>query len=90
MQQDNVIIYGRLKKNTFFNGASSSIITDDKYKIISLRVEVSFFVLIPEIEDRDEVEVATGRNTKRPTLNTYYYLSQKKNELIYFLLLQLQ
>jgi hypothetical protein len=28
---------------------------------ISLRVEVSLFVLSPEIEDRDEVEVATGR-----------------------------
>jgi hypothetical protein len=27
--------------------------------LISLRVEVSLFVLSPEIEDRDEVEVAT-------------------------------
>jgi hypothetical protein len=33
----------------------------------SLRVEVSLFVLNPEIEDRDEVEVATGRSTKRPS-----------------------
>jgi hypothetical protein len=32
----------------------------------SLRVEVSLFVLSPKIEDRDEVEVATGRSTKRP------------------------
>jgi hypothetical protein len=23
----------------------------------------------PEVEDRDEVEVATGRSTKRPTVN---------------------
>jgi hypothetical protein len=28
--------------------------------LISLRVEVSLFVLSREIEDRDEVEVATG------------------------------
>jgi hypothetical protein len=28
--------------------------------IISLRVEVSLFVLSPEIEDRNEVEVGTG------------------------------
>jgi hypothetical protein len=34
---------------------------------MSLRVEVSLFVLSPEIEDRDGVEVATGRSTKRPT-----------------------
>jgi hypothetical protein len=27
---------------------------------------VSLFVLSPEIEDRVEVEVATGRSTKRP------------------------
>jgi hypothetical protein len=31
---------------------------------------VSLFVLSPEIEYRDGVEVATGRSTKRPTLNT--------------------
>jgi hypothetical protein len=32
-------------------------------------------VLSPEIEDRDEVEVATGRSTKRPsTLNDIYLL----------------
>jgi hypothetical protein len=35
--------------------------------IISLRVEVTLFVLSPGIEDRDEVEVATGRSTKRPS-----------------------
>jgi hypothetical protein len=28
---------------------------------MSLRVEVSLFVLGPEIEDRDDVEVTTGR-----------------------------
>jgi hypothetical protein len=30
------------------------------------RVEVSFFVLSSEIEDRGEGEVTTGRSTKRP------------------------
>jgi hypothetical protein len=36
---------------------------------------MSLFVLSPEIENRDEVEVATGRSTKRPsTLNDIYYL----------------
>jgi hypothetical protein len=34
---------------------------------MSLRVEVSVFVLSPDIEDRDGVEVATGRRTKRPS-----------------------
>jgi hypothetical protein len=33
------------------------------------KVGESLFVLSPEIEDRDEVEVATGRSTKRPTLD---------------------
>jgi hypothetical protein len=62
---------------------------------------MSLFVLsLLEIEDRNEVEVATGRNTKRPsTLNDIYLLFififkriTKKigHELIYFLLLQLQ
>jgi hypothetical protein len=60
---------------------------------------VSFFVLSPEIEDRDEVVVATGRRTKRPTLNDIrvhilFYLPEdyKKigHELIYFLLVQLR
>jgi hypothetical protein len=36
---------------------------------------MSLFVLTPEIEDRDEVEVATGRSTKRPTLNDIIYYS---------------
>jgi hypothetical protein len=30
---------------------------------------VSVFVVSLEFEDRDEVEVATGRSTKRPALN---------------------
>jgi hypothetical protein len=30
---------------------------------------VSLFVLSTESEDRGEVEIATGRSTKRPTLN---------------------
>jgi hypothetical protein len=39
---------------------------------------VSFFVLSPEIEDRDEVEVATGRNPKRPSaLNDIYYFNKE-------------
>jgi hypothetical protein len=38
---------------------------------------VSIFVLSPEIEDRDEVEVATGRSTKRPsTLNDIQGVSE--------------
>jgi hypothetical protein len=51
-------------------------------------------VLSSEIEDRDEVEVVTGRSTKR--LNDIYYFIFKRitkkpgHELIYFLLLQLQ
>jgi hypothetical protein len=54
----------------------------------------SLFVLSSEIEDRDEVEVVTGRSTKR--LNDIYYFIFKRitkkpgHELIYFLLLQLQ
>jgi hypothetical protein len=40
---------------------------------------VSLFVVSPEIEDRDEVEVATGRSTKRPsTLNDIYYVIVKR------------
>jgi hypothetical protein len=36
---------------------------------------VSLFELSPKMEERDEVEVATGRSTKRPsTLNRYYIL----------------
>jgi hypothetical protein len=63
------------------------------HSIISLRVEVSLFVVSLEIEDRDAVEVATGRSTKRPsTLNDIilFYLqadNKKKsdmNSLIYF------
>jgi hypothetical protein len=45
----------------------------------------------PEIEDRDEVEVATGRSTKRPsTLNDVYYFIFKRitkkigHELVFF------
>jgi hypothetical protein len=45
-----------------------------------LGVEVSLFVLSPEIEDRDEIKVATGRSTKRPSaLNgtrIYYFIFQ--------------
>jgi hypothetical protein len=33
---------------------------------------VSLFLLSPESEDRNEVEGATGRSTKRPTLNDIY------------------
>jgi hypothetical protein len=43
---------------------------------------VSLFVLSPEIEDRDEVEVATGRSTKRlSTLidDIYLQADHKKN-----------
>jgi hypothetical protein len=36
--------------------------------IISLRLEVSLFVLSPEIKDRDEVEVTTGQSRKRPLI----------------------
>jgi hypothetical protein len=40
---------------------------------------VSLFVVSPEIEDRDEVEVATGRSTKRPSaLNDIYYVIFKR------------
>jgi hypothetical protein len=40
---------------------------------ISLRAEVSLFVLSPEIEDRDESEVANWAKTRRPsTLNSEY------------------
>jgi hypothetical protein len=31
---------------------------------------VSLFVLSPEIEDQNELEVATGRSTKRPSTKT--------------------
>jgi hypothetical protein len=57
------------------------------------------FVLSPEIEDPDEVEVATGQSTKRPStvndIRVYYFIFKyitKKigHELIYFLLLRLQ
>jgi hypothetical protein len=53
-------------------------------------------MLSPEIEDRGEVEVATGRSTKTPTLNDMYYfifkrITKKKfGHDFYFLLLQLQ
>jgi hypothetical protein len=39
---------------------------------------VSLFVLSPEMGDRDEVEAATGRSTKRPTLNNMYYFIFKR------------
>jgi hypothetical protein len=49
---------------------------------------VSLFVLSTEIEDRDEIEAATGRSTKRPsTLNdihTLFYLQadhKKKSDM---------
>jgi hypothetical protein len=35
------------------------------YQIISLRVEVSLFVLGPEIKDRDEVEVGNWAKHKK-------------------------
>jgi hypothetical protein len=41
---------------------------------ISLRIEVSIFVLSPEIEDRNEVEVATWRTTEIP-----YHLNMIRN-----------
>jgi hypothetical protein len=37
-------------------------------------VEVRVFELSSEIEDRDEVEVATGRSTKRPFCAIVLYL----------------
>jgi hypothetical protein len=52
-----------------------------------IRVEVSLFVVNPEIEDRDEVEVAAGRSTKRPsTPNDIYYfifkrITKKKSDM---------
>jgi hypothetical protein len=40
---------------------------------------VSLFVLSPEIEGRDEVEVATGRSTKKPSSpNDMYYFIFKR------------
>jgi hypothetical protein len=55
-------------------------------------VEVSVFVLSPEIEDRGKVDVETGRSTKRPTSEFLSSSgSQKKiGHAFYFLLLQLQ
>jgi hypothetical protein len=56
---------------------------------------VSLFVLSPEIEDRDEDEVATGRSAKRPSIlnDILFYLQahQKKkksnmNSFIYLLI----
>jgi hypothetical protein len=46
---------------------------------VSLRVEVSPFVLSPEIEDRDGVESASGRSTKRPctTRLSFRYTGEK-------------
>jgi hypothetical protein len=43
-----------------------------KWYIISLRVEVSLFVLSPEIEDRNAVEVDKKRTS---TLNDIYVLT---------------
>jgi hypothetical protein len=57
-----------------------------------LRVEVSLFVPSGETEDRDEVGVATGRSTKRPSiLNDIFHtiLSSIGHELIFYSL-QLQ
>jgi hypothetical protein len=54
---------------------------------------VSLFVLSPEIENRDEVEVATGRSTKRPTLNDVSYLQadhKRKSDTHLFIFLFLQ
>jgi hypothetical protein len=54
-------------------------------------VEVRVFELSSEIEDRDEVEVATGRSTKRPfTLNDciLFYLQadyKKKSDINSFI-----
>jgi hypothetical protein len=48
---------------------------------------VSIFVLIvsPEIEDRNEVEVATGLSTKRPsTLNDIITLRVFYHSIIFF------
>jgi hypothetical protein len=52
---------------------------------------VSLFVVSPEIEDPDEVEVATGRSTKRPSSLNYIILCIFKwikktigHELIFF------
>jgi hypothetical protein len=39
--------------------------TSSKNTILFIRVEVRLFVLSSEIEDRDEVEVATGRSKIR-------------------------
>jgi hypothetical protein len=51
---------------------------------MSLRVEVSLFVARPEIEDRDEVGVATGRSTKRPSkksdMNSFIFFCCSYND----------
>jgi hypothetical protein len=46
------------------------------------RVEVSLFVLSPEIEDRDEVEVELGQAQKDSTLLFYLQADQIGHELI--------
>jgi hypothetical protein len=59
---------------------TSSSVVAPIVSVPSENVEVSLFVLSPDIEDRDEVKVATGRSTKRPsTLNgtrIYYFIFQ--------------
>jgi hypothetical protein len=40
---------------------------------VSLRVEVSLFVLGPEIEDRDEVEVGNWAKHKKTDVNSFFF-----------------
>jgi hypothetical protein len=56
---------------------------------------VSLFVLSPEIEDRDEDEVATGRSAKRPSilndiilfyLQAHHKKKSNMNSFIYLLI----
>jgi hypothetical protein len=44
---------------------------------------VRLFVLSPEIEDRDEVEVATGQSTKRPSFVVVKFHYVKLRHILY-------
>jgi hypothetical protein len=61
---------GKFKLYTVINGLIFPTPTQPRFhlnerQIISLRVEVSLFVLSPEIEDRDEVEVGNWEKHKK-------------------------
>jgi hypothetical protein len=57
------------------------LISTEKYilKYISLRVEVSLFVLSPEMEDRDEVEVGNWAKHKKTFYSDiiYYFIFKR-------------